>query len=268
MTKIYTTHLPFKVPLLLSMPHSGIGFPEEIKSNIKKELVECPPDTDWHLSLLYDFADEIGASTIQANYSRYVIDLNRSSENKALYNDSRTITDLVPVKTFSEKEIYNQGAEPDEKEVNRRKELYYLPYYQKITEILDGLKKQFGYALFWDCHSIKRYVPSIRKESFPDLILGSNDEKSADPKMIKIVLEKLRENKSLIVNHNEPFKGGQLTRTFGRPQDGFHALQLEMSQDVYMNEESLEFDNKKSDLIRPLLKNALMGLLEEAKGLK
>src|SRR5690606_4308443 len=114
-------------------------------------------------------------------------------------------------------------------------EKYYWPYYQAIEKLIADRKEQFGKAILWDAHSIRRHVPTIRQEPFPDMILGTNDETSADAIFINSALSTLRSDK-FQVNHNDPFKGGHITRYFGKPADNQHALQLEMNKVLYMND--------------------------------
>jgi len=251
-----------KAPLLLSSPHSGQSFPEEFcqKSGnfkIHNKFLNCPVDTDWFVDRLYDFAPSLGVTFISANYSRFVIDLNRDPQGR-LYNDGRFETSLVPLKTFGGEDIYER--EPDRKEIQRRLDEYYWPYYKAIEKELAELKEEFGQVLFFDAHSIKHYVPRIREKIFPDLILGSNDEKSAGSEMIQSALDTL-ESGPFGVAHNDPFKGGHLTRFFGKPDQGIHALQLEMCQYLYMDEKKSEYIPENASQVRALLKKLFEGLM-------
>ncbi|MBT7609614.1 MAG: N-formylglutamate deformylase [Bacteriovoracaceae bacterium] len=249
-------------PLLVSVPHSGVYFPEEIIPAFNPKYIKHPEDTDWFVDQLYDFCTEMGIVMIRAPYSRYVIDLNRDIENEKLYSDKRSQTSLVPLKSFKQESLYNQNMEPDQSEINRRIDLYYKPYYKQVDSLLLELKNQFTHALLFDCHSIGRNVPSIQKEDFPDLILGNNDKTSAHESIISIAMAVLNAS-DYSVKHNEPFKGGQITRNFGQPSKGIHALQLEMSQDVYMNTEKNEYSYKIKPMIRPVLKELFEQLCKE-----
>ena len=101
----------------------------------------------------------------------------------------------------------------------------------------------------WDAHSIRRFVPTIREEPFPDLILGDNDEKSAGKEIIEIALSNLKNGK-YGVNHNSPFKGGNITRSFGKPEKNIHALQLEMTKTNYMDDDELTFNENRANEMR------------------
>lgn len=255
-----------KVPMVLSVPHCGTEFPEELANDYIEDKAKQPDDTDWFVHQLYNFANELGVTIIYARYSRWVIDLNRDPESKPLYNDGRIITALTTVTDFFGEMIYKHGKEPNQEEVERRLETYYWPYYRKIEELLSGLQAEFKDVLLWDAHSIRRSVPTIRKEFFPDMILGNNDEKSAHSKLINTALENLK-NSDFQVNHNDPFKGGHITRYFGKPENNVHGLQLEMNKILYMNDEELEFHEERANKMRSVLKPTFEALINELNNL-
>lgn len=251
-----------KVPVILSVPHSGVEFPNEIKEHYRAEIVAQPDDTDWFVHDLYNFAPSLGISVIHAKYSRLVIDLNRDPESKPLYTDGRIITELAPKTDFLGNDIYvDKRFVPDDEEIERRLEKYYRPYYRKIENLLRERLDEFGKVLLWDAHSIRRFVPTIRAEFFPDLILGDNDEKSANQEIIEIALKNLKAGK-YGVNHNSPFKGGHITRHFGKPENNVHALQLEMAKTNYMDDNELKFNNSRADEMRKVLRPTFENLIE------
>ncbi len=250
-----------RVPMILSVPHCGTDFPEEIKDHYKPELAASPDDTDWFVHRLYDFALSMGITIIHAKYSRWVIDLNRDPESKPLYNDGRIITALTTTTDFLGNPIYaSPEFEPDATETERRMELYYRPYHQKIRELLEARKQEFGKALLWDAHSIRRMVPTIRKDAFPDMILGDNDGVTAHPDLIETALSTLQSGE-YGVNHNTPFKGGYITRSFGMPEQNIHALQLEMSKVLYMDDAEQNYHEERANNIRTILRTTFESLL-------
>jgi N-formylglutamate deformylase len=256
-----------RVPILISVPHSGILFPGDIKDCYLPEMIEAPDDTDWFVDKLYDFAPAMGITMITAKYSRWAIDLNRNPESKPLYNDGRILTELCPTASFAGEQIYLAGDAPDEIEIARRVEEYYNPYYAKIEEILKELKKEFGYVLLWDAHSIRQYVPLIRKDKFPDLILGDNDETTADPTITNMVLSILL-GSGLKTEHNFPFKGGQITRHFGKPEANQYALQLEMTKLNYMDDSEMEYDVDRAAKIKLMLQEVFESLIIQLPKIK
>jgi N-formylglutamate deformylase len=251
-----------KVPVILSSPHSGTEFPDELKTHFRPELMAQPDDTDWFVHELYNFAPALGITVIHAKYSRWVIDLNRTPESVPLYNDGRIITELVPKTDFLGNEIYtDKKFLPGEEETARRLENYYKPYYAKIESLLAERIAQFGRVLLWDAHSIRRFVPTIQAAPFPDLILGDNDEKSSDKRIIEIALDGLKAGK-FGVNHNSPFKGGNITRHFGKPERRVHALQLEMAKTNYMEPDELTFNEARANEIRNVLRSVFEKLID------
>ncbi|MEQ9166875.1 MAG: N-formylglutamate amidohydrolase [Fulvivirga sp.] len=249
-----------RAPILISVPHCGVLFPDEVKDHYNQELIAAPDDTDWFVHQLYDFASDMGITMVHANYSRWVIDLNRDPDSQPLYDDGRIITALTPTTTFAGEKIYLEGKEPDQSEVNRRLKAYYWPYYHRVQALLDDLKSEFGKVLFWDSHSIRQFVPTIRKEKFPDLILGDNDQKSASKRLSDAALMELKQS-GLQVNHNTPFKGGHLTRYFGKPEQNQHGLQLEMTKINYMDDSEMKYDECRAEKMRTILKSTFSSLL-------
>lgn len=243
-----------KVPILVSVPHCAVNFPEELRDHYRPELAANPDDTDFFVHQVYNFVTEMGITMIYAKYSRWVIDLNRTPDNVSLYDDGRIITALTPVTDFMGRKIYvHTDLEPDQKEIERRKHFYFQPYYNKIEGILKDFKAEFGQALLWDAHSIRRFVPTIRNEPFPDLILGDNEEQSASKTLIDAAQRGL--TKGLYnLSHNFPFKGGNITRHFGRPENGIHALQLEMCKNLYMDDTETKYEHKRANALRKVLR--------------
>lgn len=251
-----------KVPFVLSVPHCGTEFPEELKGHFVPEKMAAPDDTDWFVHKLYNFATELGITIIHARYSRWVIDLNRDPESKPLYTDGRIITGLTPSTDFFGENIYlNENFLPDQTEVDRRVRVYYEPYFQKVQELLDERVQEFGKALLWDAHSIRHFVPTIRSEVFPDMILGTNDGSSADQNLIDIALSSLKKS-NLQVNYNDPFKGGYITRNFGRPENNVHALQLEMNKILYMDDSEKVYHSERAEQMQNTLKTTFVNLID------
>jgi len=252
-----------EVPILISVPHCGTDFPGELKDQYEPRLIATPDDTDWFVHQLYDFAPSMGMTLIAARYSRWVIDLNRDPQSKPLYTDGRIITGLCPTTTFLGEPLYRDGRkEIDPAEISRRLEQYYWPYQQQIQENIIRLKKKFGKVLLWDCHSIRQVVLTIQKEKFPDLILGDVDGTSASPGLIESTLGVL-DHGPYSVSHNHPFKGGFITRHFGKPSDSVHALQLEMTKVNYMDDSETGYHEERANNMRMLLQKTFNRLIEQ-----
>jgi N-formylglutamate deformylase len=252
-----------EIPILISIPHCGTAFPTELKGQYKQALINAPDDTDWFVDKLYDFAPALGITMITAHNSRWVIDLNRDPQSKPLYTDGRIITELCPTTTFLGEALYkDERKEIAQAEIERRVQQYYLPYHTKIEEELKRLKNKFGKVLLWDCHSIKQFVPTIRKEKFPDLILGDADGTSASKDLIATAWSCLNSS-SHSASHNHPFKGGYITRHFGKPHENQHALQLEMTKVNYMDDDEINYDFARVEKMRLVLTNTLTKLSQQ-----
>lgn len=258
---IFTLYKPTKnrVPILLSIPHSGVEIPASLKNEFNTSLLP-PDDTDFYVDRLYEFAYDMGITVLRANISRWVIDLNRDPNGNQLYNDGRVITGLCPSTNFNGETMYvNDNYLLDAAEINRRTTQYFEPYHQKVQYLLIALRDEFGQVLLWDCHSIRRQVPGIQNDAFPDLILGTNEGESTTTEMAQMAANGLTSpNYNLSIN--APFKGGYITRRFGRPEIGQHAMQLEMSKDLYMDDEEINYAPARAEKIQRLLIKTLHNL--------
>ena len=254
----------YLLPILLSVPHSGTLFPENLHKDFDQMHLQYPDDTDWFVDQLYDFAPELGITMIVAQYSRYVVDLNRDPTGRPLYEDGRAITQLVPTHTFFGQPLYPQVIPTDE-DIQLRKELYFYPYHLQLREELQRLQQTFPDVLLWDAHSIRQSIPTIREDPFPDLILGNQNGCSASSELISTAVTHLSEDKSYDFCENDPFKGGYITRYYGNPQQGIHALQLEMAKSLYMDEETSIYIPDCADKIRAILIKTLTALASQLK---
>lgn len=253
-------------PLLISMPHVGTGIPDAIKSRLTPEALLLP-DVDWHLPILYDMAKALDISVISAEYARYVIDLNRSPENTSLY-PGQDVTGLCPIDTFAKSALYLNGAQPDEHEVKNRIEQYWQPYHQKLATELQRIQAMHGVAILWDAHSIASHVPRFFSGQLPDLNFGTADSSTCDIALQDALATTMRESlhtKNYSHVFNGRFKGGYITRHYGVPDKHIHALQLEMSQCIYMEEHSpYQYNTALAMKVKPLLGDLLKTCLNWA----
>jgi N-formylglutamate deformylase len=218
-------------PLLVSMPHTGTFVPEWLAPRLSP-AARALPDTDWHLERLYDFLDQLGASVLVATHSRYVVDLNRPPDNANLYPGQDT-TGIVPLDTFQREPIYLPGFPPSQDEAAERIRVYWQPYHERLQQALAAIKAKHGYALLWDAHSIFSVLPRFFRGTLPDLNLGTADGRSC-ASGIGEALAKSVEGYRVALNGR--FKGGYITRKYGNPANGVHAVQLELSEAMYMDE--------------------------------
>jgi N-formylglutamate deformylase len=250
-----------KVPLLVSMPHVGTDIPDDIAAR----LAPCAlarADTDWHLAQLYGFVQELGASTLSARWSRYVIDLNRPPEDTNLYPGLDT-TGLCPVDTFGRESLYQSGMAPSGDDVTRRLAWYWQPYHKQLRAELDRLLALHGKVVLWDAHSIASTVPRFFEGRLPDLNFGSVAGTSCAPGLEAAVLDVARAQDTFSVALNGRFKGGYITRHYGQPGRKVHAIQLEMCQCLYMDEAPpFEYRPQLAAQVQPLLRELLGAALD------
>jgi N-formylglutamate deformylase len=224
------------IPLLVSMPHVGTDIPDEVAACMTPAATD-KQDTDWHLVRLYEFLGEMGVSTLSARWSRYAIDLNRPPENTNLYPGQDT-TGLCPVDTFHREPLYLDGRTPDEAEVRRRLAAYWKPYHDQLRAELDRLLALHGRVVLWDAHSIASVVPRFFEGKLPDLNFGTADGTSCAQGLSDAIVSRALAQERFSVAVNGRFKGGHITRHYGRPAANVHAIQLEMCQSTYMDEEA------------------------------
>ena len=250
---------PGTLPLLISIPHLGTEIPPELQAGMA-EVAALKQDTDWHLDQLYGFAVAMGASVLKARVSRYVIDLNRPPDGQSLY-PGQTTTGLCPVDTFRGEPLYRPDAQPDEAETARRLATYWQPYHQQLQAELTRLKAAHGTVLLWDAHSIASVLPRLFDGQLPDLNFGTADGRSCHADVIDAVLAVARTSPYSLV-HNGRFKGGYITRHYGQPDQGVQAIQLEMSQHLYMNEQPpFDYLPERAATVQPWLKAMLSAAL-------
>ena len=256
------TFIEGELPLLISVPHDGRKLPPDMSSRMTQEGLYLP-DTDWHINELYAFTRQMDVSLISADYSRYVVDLNRSTDDSALYENQRS-TGLCPKKTFAGKSIYSSLESIHSREINQRVISFWNPYHEKIRKILQGMKTRYGYALLWDAHSIKTFVPNLFEGRLPDLNIGTNSGESC-PQIIEDAILNIALNSTYSVVTNERFKGGYITRNYGNPMDQIYAIQLEIAQSCYMNETSLTYDTRLAKKLTITLERMLEVYMSTAK---
>ncbi len=252
---------PGTAPLLVSFPHAGTEIPEAIAARMTPEALQRA-DVDWHLPQLYDFVRALGASTLAARYARHVIDLNRPPEDSSLY-PGQDVTGLLPLDTFRKEPLYRAGAAPTPGETEQRRATYWQPYHDALRAELARLRRLHDTVVLWDAHSICSVMPRFFAGKLPDLNLGTADGRSCAPQVQAAADGVMAAQSRFTHVSNGRFKGGYITRHYGRPDDGVHALQLEICQSTYMDE-SAPFAYR-ADLaaqLRPLLERLLDAVVQ------
>jgi N-formylglutamate amidohydrolase len=247
-------------PLIVNVPHAGTVIPDEMAASMT-EQGRAVPDTDWHVEALYDFVPATGATLMVATHSRFVVDLNRDPSGAALYPGASN-TEVCPTTTFHDEPVYRQGRAPATNAVADRIERYWRPYHTSLQAEIDRIRSRHGFCILLDGHSIVSEAPRFFAGRLPDLNLGTAEGASCAPSLQTQAMAILSADAALTSVCNGRFKGGYITRHFGRPVLGQHALQLEMAQACYMDEHHrLPFDRRRAAALTELLRRLVDRLL-------
>ncbi len=259
MTDIFTMHRG-GAPLLISLPHDGSAVPEGIATRLTPSARRVP-DTDWHVSRLYAFSEALGASILAPRHSRYVVDLNRPPDDVSLYPGQNT-TGLCPIVQFSGEPVYLEGQAPSRDEIEARVDTYWRPYHEALAEEIARLRDAHGRVVLWEGHSIRSLVPFLFEGRLPDVNVGTAAGTSCSTALrerLRGVLE-AQDDYSFVLDGR--FKGGYITRHYGRPEEGVDAVQLELAQLNYMDEDSFAYRDDVAAPTQALIRRLLEAALE------
>jgi N-formylglutamate deformylase len=258
--EVYTLYRG-STPLLISVPHVGLHIPPEMAATMQPRALQVE-DADRHLDRLYAFARDLGAGLLVPRHARYVIDLNRPSEDTPMY-PGQNGTGLLPRQFFTGDPLYLPGQEPGAAEVQRRVERYWRPYHDARDGELTRLRAAHGHALLWEGHSIQAELPWLFDGRLPELNLGTVDGRSCAPGL-RAALQRVlagQQTHSFVVDGR--FKGGHITRHYGRPDAGIHAVQMEMAWHCCMAPTApWAWDEDAARRVQPVLRALLQAMLD------
>lgn len=218
-------------PLIVSLPHTGTDIPDEFVGDLVS-LWLGRRDADWWIDRLYDFAVDLDATILRTTISRTVIDVNRDPSGASLYPGQAT-TELVPTTTFDSEPLYRPGRIPDADSIAERRRLYFEPYHAVLAAEIKRLRDRHPTVVLYDCHSIRSVIPRLFEGELPHFNLGTNDGASCDPIYAEEITAICKASKFSFVA-NGRFKGGWITRRYGAPSQGVHAIQMELACRGYM----------------------------------
>src|SRR6056297_2271865 len=218
-------------PVVLGMPHTGTYVPPHVWGCMN-ETGRSLADTDWNIDRLYTGVLP-GATIVRATFHRYVIDANRDPAGASLYPGQNT-TGLVPLTDFDGRPIWDR--EPDADEIEERRARFHAPYHTALSAELARVQAIHGFAVLYDCHSIRSHIPFLFEGTLPDFNIGTNMGATCDATIAAAVMARCEAAEGYGTVLNGRFKGGWTTRHYGRPTEGLHAIQMELAQSTYMEE--------------------------------
>lgn len=243
-------------PLVLGLPHTGTWLPDAVAAQLN-ERGRALADTDWHIHQLY--ADLVPDLTqVRTKVHRYVVDVNRDPAGESLYPGQNT-TSLCPTTDFDGHAIYHDGQAPDLDEVAARRDAYHAPYHAALEAEMQRVADLHGFAVLYDCHSIRAHIPFLFEGTLPDLNIGTNMGATCAAALTDGVLTRAQAADGFSHVLNGRFKGGWTTRHYGRPTQGWHAIQMELAQSTYLTAEAppWSYDPQKAGKLRTHLTNIL-----------
>jgi formiminoglutamase len=219
-------------PLILSIPHAGVDL-LHYGPRFHSEWI-ARRDADWHMPELYDFAKAMGATILRTSLSRSIIDVNRDPGGASLYPGQAT-TELCPTTTFDGEALYREGQAPDAAEIGERRQAYFEPYHAALAGEIARLRGRHRRVALYDAHSIRSRIPRLFDGELPQFNLGTNGGRACSPELRERLAAVLAASgESHVVDGR--FKGGWITRAFGRPDEGVEAVQMELGCRGYMEE--------------------------------
>jgi N-formylglutamate deformylase len=256
---VFTLHRGH-TPLVISFPHVGTEIPAELQPRYTPRALQVE-DTDWFLDRLYGFARDLGATMIVPRFSRYLIDLNRSSDNTPMYPGQNN-TELCPTRHFTGEPLYPAGQAPDESEIQARVARYWQPYHRALQAELQATRARHGHTVLFDAHSIKSELPWLFEGTLPHMNLGTANGTACAPSLQAQVAAVFGAQSDFSHVLNGRFKGGHITRHFGQPAGGVHAVQLEMCWRAYMDEEApYRWHDGRAAAVTPVLTRLVQTML-------
>ncbi len=235
-------------PLIFSSPHSGRRYPADLLAHARTGLAALRRSEDPYVDELIAGAAGHGATLISATIARAYVDLNRDPAELDPDMYAEHVPDLpagasprvqaglgaIPRITGDGQPIYRRKLMLAEAEA--RLNAVHRPYHGALTSLVAEARAEFGCAVLLDCHS----MPSCARGALaPDIVLGDRFGAACHPSVTALVEATLR-RRGYRVARNAPFAGGYTTQAFGRPRERMHALQIEVSRSLYLDESTLE----------------------------
>jgi N-formylglutamate amidohydrolase len=257
-------------PLVFNSGHSGRDYPDRFLKMTRLDHISIRQSEDAYVDELFGRAPHLGAPMLRAHFPRAYLDVNREPWEldpamfiEPLSDRFNTTSPRVAAglgtlaRVVAEnKPIYRERLTLDDAQT--RIEGIYKPYHETLQKLLSEAMTEYGIAVLIDCHSMPRLSRSGDRLP-PDIVLGDRYGTTCSPAIVDLV-ETVFAGAGLRVARNRPYAGGFATRAYGRPQHGIHALQIEISRHLYMNEVTLG-KNQGFDAIRQIAEKLILALI-------
>lgn len=233
-----------ETPVVVEVPHASTRVDPQTLGFLTAPARSIGQDADLYVDELYAAVPRLGATLVIAKMSRYVCDLNRAEtelDGLAVRGaDSRNAPHGLIWRATTENQPALAGPLP-RTELERRLSLLHRPYHQKLSELLADKRSKFGFAILLCAHSMPslgRLGHSDSGRARADVVPGSRGRTSAASIVIDTV-DAVSRAAGFTVSHDDPYRGGFSTTHYGRPGEGIHAIQVELSRRLYMDERTL-----------------------------
>lgn len=249
---LFSIHEPIehRAPVLFNVPHAGQNYTQDFLESSRLGPLALRRSEDAYVDRLYEGVVQLGAPLMVAHFPRAYLDVNREPyeldprlfigklPDYANVRSVRVAAGLgtIPRVVTNGQEIYPGRLQLDEG--IWRIDNVYRPYHEALQGRIEHIAKQFGTVLLIDCHSMPRLQAKPRQGPAPDIVLGDRFGMSCAPAITNYVDHALQE-RGYHVARNRPYAGGYITEHYGDPVSGRHALQIEVSRALYMDEVTL-----------------------------
>jgi N-formylglutamate amidohydrolase len=240
-------------PVVFNSPHSGNLYPDEFIKASKLSKTQLRASEDCFVDELFNTMPELGCPMLSATFPRAFLDVNRGpweldpkmfSDKLPAHVETATLRVIAGLGTIAKRvsenrEIYHTKLKFCQ--AKARIERYYFPYHKQLKQLLDGTCEQFGQAVLIDCHSMPSSATRWLNwaSAQPDIILGDGFGSACDGEFVAL-LERLFNDAGLNTTRNKPYAGGFITKTYGKPENAIHAIQIEINRQLYMDEKRLQ----------------------------
>ena len=229
-------------PLIICLPHIGTEIPPAVERRMSA-TGRLQTDMSWHVDQVFDLADALDATLITTTISKLVVDVDRAPDDFSVGQDSATST--CPTLTLDGKKVYKYEEEPGPTEQEQRVLLFHQPFHRAIRSELDRLKMTHDDVVIFDCQSMRSRIKGFCDRGLPMISLGTGEGRSCGRDLKDLFAERFTGVTGFSIGVDDLFSGGYITRTYGAPRDGVHAMTVVVAQRAYLRHETPPFEPDK-----------------------